>query len=500
MGELFNSLKNWENGTFFVLTTVSFVGNHAAFCKRIFNPGVQWIPRTQGLLGEKRTGGITERLFIALHRCRDREYLAKRIFHSISKEKNRHGICKEQVVQAPTMSLTRQDNLKMKPEAVGRRNVLGGLIVLFCLAVASTAWARIPTGSDCDDCHVSETPTPADWTLQSSPIDYQGNAGCINCHSSSSHSTTYTLNEEDYPYTTYPEIIVPVVNYTGPSLADDAPILAGGNFFWVQTEDSKGHNIFSSNPEDDLVDGAPFQAGQAMGCSWDASCHRNFDLVDNELGMPGLRGRRGCTKCHMLEDFSGPIWDGDGSWLSHHRDDSNLIVGSELDDGDGYFRFLRGHQSGDGHGVCGIEDRDWQATASSVDHNEYLGYSGTKTSAGSLSALGHTATGFCCGCHGNKHISQDPGSEDWIRHPSGAFPVDGRYTEYSPQTPVSRPDLSRYAEDPPTEETSVVTPDTDMVMCLSCHRAHGSPYPKMLRWKTVGGCDDCHISTTQCAE
>ncbi|MBW1744752.1 MAG: hypothetical protein JRJ47_15205 [Deltaproteobacteria bacterium] len=147
--------------------------------------------------------------------------------------------------------------MKIEPETIGRKTVLGGLIVVLCLAVVSTAWAMIPTGSDCDDCHVSETPTQADWTLQSSPVNYQGNVGCINCHSSDSSSTVYTLNEEDDPYTTYPQIIVPVVNYTGPSLADDAPILAGGNFFWVQTEDSKGHNIFPSNPEDDLVDGAP---------------------------------------------------------------------------------------------------------------------------------------------------------------------------------------------------------------------------------------------------
>jgi predicted CXXCH cytochrome family protein len=198
----------------------------------------------------------------------------------------------------------------------------------------------------------------------------------------------------------------------------------------------------------------------------------------------------------MLEDFSGPNGHFNGrSWFSHHLDDSNLIVGSELDDGDGYFRFLRGHQSGDGHGVCGIEDDDWEATSSPTDHNEYLGFSGNKASAGSLSALSHTATGFCCGCHGNKHISSPyPEGGDWIRHPSGALPLDASYTVYNPQNPVSRPDLSGYGGPSDTVEV------TDMVMCLSCHRAHGSPYPKMLRWETVGGCDDCHISTTQCTE
>ena len=363
--------------------------------------------------------------------------------------------------------------------------LLGGLCFFIFEATVLAAVPKTGPEAHCTICHQ----TGESHNHKDLKPEYQGPQGCINCHSSSGSSTTYILEGSMGE-----SVTVPVVNYTGPSLADDAPILAGGNFFWVQTEDSKGHNIFSSNPEDDLVDGAPFDGGPGAGCSWPSACHRNFDLVNDEA-MPGLLGRQACTKCHMLEDFSGPNWDGDGSWLSHHRDDSNLIVGGELDDGDGFFRFLRGHQSGDGHGVCGIEDSDWQATASPTDHNEYLGFSGSKVSAGNLSALGHTSTGFCCGCHGNKHISQDPGGENWIRHPSGAVPLDGLYTEYNPQTPVSRPDLSGYSG-----PSSMVTPATDMVMCLSCHRAHGSPYPKMLRWETVGGCDDCHISTTQCAE
>jgi len=52
--------------------------------------------------------------------------------------------------------------------------------------------------------------------------------------------------------------------------------------------------------------------------------------------------------------------------------------------------------------------------------------------------------------------------------------------------------------------SSVVTPGTDRVMCLSCHRAHGSPYLDMLRWDyntmiaadstKSGGCFICHTN------
>jgi len=370
--------------------------------------------------------------------------------------------------------------------------ILGVVSLFFTTGtVAQAAISKTGSENHCTICHEPGAP----HNHHNLRPEYQGPQGCVNCHSSSLSSTTYELLGAGGE-----SVTVPVVNYTGLNLNDNDPILAGGNFFWVQTEDSKGHNIFATNPENDLVNGAPFDTGPAAGCGWDGSCHRNFHLT-NDLGMPGLQGRQGCTKCHMLTDDM----DDDDPKGFHHADDSNLVVGSETADDDGYFRFLKGHQAGAGHGVCGIEDNDWEASPSSSDHNEYLGFSGSKTSAGSLSVLGHTMTGFCCGCHGNKHISQDAGSK-WIRHPSGAVLCpDGlgdcelaAKITYTPQAPVSRPDLSGYVEDPPTNDTGAVAPDTDMVMCLSCHRAHGSPYPKMLRWEPVSGCDDCHITATQC--
>jgi predicted CXXCH cytochrome family protein len=82
------------------------------------------------------------------------------------------------------------------------------------------------------------------------------------------------------------------------------------------------------------------------------------------------------------------------------------------------------------------------------------------------------------------------------------LPASGEYTAYTtydPEVPVARPDaavLSGYAG-----PSSQVTPGTDKVMCLSCHRAHGSPYKDMLRWDygtmnvgsgLTGGCFKCH--------
>jgi predicted CXXCH cytochrome family protein len=377
----------------------------------------------------------------------------------------------------------------MKLHTSGRKTVLGGLIVVLCLAVASIAWAKIPLGS-CDACHSPHGGFPM-------YEEYQGNQGCINCHSSDTSSTSYILNPGGNP-----EITVPVVVYTGAGVPTS--YLSGGNFWWVKgpatgdpqdpnywtggCDDTKGHNIFPGE-DDDYLSSAPYVAyGSDCGGPSGNSCHDNLNRESFQLAYPGVNGKWGCTSCHGVYDFVAP-------GHMHHADDTlDPVVGADLSDSDAYFRFLMGHSSGSGHGVCGIEDDDWEATSNSSDHNEYLGFSGAKNAAGNLSVLGHTVTGFCCGCHGNKHISSDSaGGGDWIRHPSGASPLDNAYTEYSPRVPASRPDLTGW-----TVPSSTVTPVTDMVMCLSCHRAHGSPYPKMLRWETVGGCDDCHKGAIQC--
>jgi len=71
-------------------------------------------------------------------------------------------------------------------------------------------------------------------------------------------------------------------------------------------------------------------------------------------------------------------------------------------------------------------------------------------------------------------------------------------TNYNPQAPVARVSA-------PGAISDVVVPGTDAVMCLSCHVAHASPYPDMLRWNYTqmiaggGGADGqgCFVCHTQ---
>jgi hypothetical protein len=242
--------------------------------------------------------------------------------------------------------------------------------------------------------------------------------------------------------------------------------LAGGNFYWATVDGAKGHNVkgIPDMSVDPVLTKAPGDVGTATGCT---SCHGSLYTAP-EIAT-------GCQGCHREP--------------KHHAPQQAADAVATVDNG--YFRFLSGHMNGAFVGAHGIEDSDWQYTKGATDHNEYLGSTANKT---------NTMTGYCVGCHGDFHTQLD-GNNNWIRHPSDAvLPNSGEYTAYTaydPNVPVARPDLTAITA------TGSVANNADMVMCLSCHRAHGSPYDDMLRWEYSGmvaggggadgtGCFKCH--------
>jgi predicted CXXCH cytochrome family protein len=380
------------------------------------------------------------------------------------------------------MIISIKDKKYKKIMAFSVISALAVLIVLLSISRALFAKVTRP----CANCHTMHNSQNGSPVASGGPYDVLLVNTCLGCHSSSSTSTYYTLGGCN----------VPVVLYTG---GEPANYLAGGNFYWVKAglgdDDTKGHNVFLGEPDDNLTN-AP---GTSVSCGFPTTnCHAILSSINTEIGT-----RQGCTKCHMIGTGGAPKG-------YHHLDDSGPLIDSAAE---GWYRFLDGHMSGTGSGVTGIEDNDWQATNSSSDHNEYLGFSATKTSAGNFSNNGDTMTGYCCGCHGNFHIEQSGSS--WVRHPSDAvIPTYGEYASafgasggtgtYDPNVPVARPDLSTGSW---PSSTVTLGDDGDMVMCLSCHRAHGSPYPDMLRWDysamlaggggDSGGCFTCHTQKNQ---
>jgi predicted CXXCH cytochrome family protein len=391
--------------------------------------------------------------------------------------------------------------MKKNSESIaGTMLLIGVFTAALCLMVGTVASAGISKSgheNHCSICHQMG----GSHSHRDLKAEYQGPQGCVNCHSSSESSTTYELVG---PMET--SVTVPVVYYTG----DQAPLtyLAGGNFWWVKEElggdDTKGHNIFPGEP-DNYLDNAPGRLMYPESCGTDGACHESLHDVNTSRWtgegseyLNNLTGRQGCTKCHMFDD-SQPDVEG---W--HHLDDSDIIKDSREE---GWYRFLgAAHANWKGvAGVSGIEDDDWESETA-IDHNEYLGSSGNHWHWGNFHYCGNTVNGFCTGCHNAIHVADpdlDPlpgavGQRPWARHPpdlvipdSGEFAA---YTAYDALVPVALPVLSGN-----DGTDTVVVPGTDMVNCLSCHRAHGSPYPKMLRWdiRTNGGCIRCHTQKSQ---
>jgi hypothetical protein len=325
---------------------------------------------------------------------------------------------------------------------------------IFCMGIAmflaSPVCAKV--AGVCSNCHTMHNSQDGSHMMINTTID--GTSGgthgggypsltrgtCVGCHSGD--------DVTDGP--------IPFVNTLGGSAP--TTYLAGGNFWWVAqgaTHNAKGHNV--KGVPGIVADSLTIAPGGASMCA--NSCHNTL-FAPNATGIGGpAELDTGCQGCHLDP--------------KHHAPQQASNAAATVDNG--YFRFLSGHKHiGTLGGVHGIEDSKWQYNADATNHNEYLG---------STTSTANTMTGYCIGCHGNFHTQLD--GTEWIRHPSDAvLPSTGEYsayTVYDPIAPVARPDLGAIGA------AQTVVPGEDMVMCLSCHRAHGSPYNDLLRWNYETG-------------
>lgn len=301
-------------------------------------------------------------------------------------------------------------------------------------------------------------------------------SGCVGCHSNSGSDTIVTIGTTKVPI---------VYNHSEPTLP-----LAGGNFFWVESSgDGYGHNVAGISSDDASIGFYP--PGSMDSVTLCFPCH--YDLTDpprdNRFGWGVTNG--GCEACHVPR---------------HHANGTNTVVGQA----EGWYRFLgstmeraRYDQMITSRGVVGIEDDDWEQTVGSNDHNVYQGavnYGNGGVGPGlSQGAIGQ----ICVGCHGKFHTPYGNGdgmtdtSGAWIRHPADVLiPDTGEYSDfdtYSPLTPVGV--LNVTASDANFE---VIDNSRNLVNCISCHRAHGSPNPDMLRWDYANECNTNAGANAKC--
>jgi len=366
--------------------------------------------------------------------------------------------------------------------------VLVGLTMNVCgVGVLPAAGA---VSGECSGCHtMHNSQAGATMKLDSTPTS-GGSGECTDCHA----DTRNILLRMDCLgcHAQNPNGSANVISGI-PQIAHNAGTdLAAGNFRNVFVDDSYGHNVHGFGSAI-ATDGTLGNTPPGYDSAFDPST-AGYDPAYSS-GQIMCAGRNGC---HGDRDQLGQY---DALRGAHHEDDTALQYGAGFTEGSQgstvgtSYRFL--------YKIRGAEDSDWEATTGTSDHNEYRGATFDSGRASQTWADIATMSQFCAECHGNFHSGAGlTTSGPWIRHPSDAVLPNAApyssYTSYSVLAPVARQTIA----DATTQASGSVTPGTDVVFCLSCHRAHASPYSDLLRWDyntcknatpdVSCGCFTCH--------
>lgn len=385
-------------------------------------------------------------------------------------------------------------------------------IFLVFLSVVMVYGYADAIGGVCSNCHTMHNSQNGVAIDAGGPNNQLLKGDCVGCHTQNDAGTQ--TNSFGAPI---------VLHTTAPTGQGGTQTLAAGDFYWVDNNEvanaALGHNVADLpnvdnavkdtnmpdlNPPgwDPVATSAGFVAGQVNGgvASWSVKlrCAGINGCHGNHTGATSLDGIQGAHHSNVQGGGS----DNAGAEVSGTEATLATTIGNS-------YRFL--------WGIKGLEDENWNFSEDATLHNEYYGEDSgaADRSAGGVAAYGSrdTISFLCAECHGLFHgtINSVAGSNaPWIRHPTDIdlptggtefdeYNNDGGGTEgdYSVEAPVARPNV------PASGSSNVVAAGTDIVMCLSCHRAHGSPEPDMLRWTytdmiagggATNGCFVCHTA------
>lgn len=385
------------------------------------------------------------------------------------------------------------------------------LILMAIIFVSNSAYATV-TGV-CSNCHTMHNTDNGSQLVAEGVSRSLTKGDCVGCHTGTAATGSGG---------TIPMVNITTENFYGPDYNSTSGVLsttnltlAGGTFGYIGDNPKSAHNVYGI-----AADGAiepPGWIDTAFKNTADKSVADTWD--SKQLTCAGTNG---CHGNHAeIDDFA----DIRGA---HHGDDSTI-------DGDSVatsYRFLRG--------ILGYEDPDWELTVSATDHNTYYGVDRIKTT-GVMDK--QTISYLCAQCHGlfhsNDGTSTDRGinydddaigtTDPWLRHPTDfslSATGDTEYTNYADASGTIGGNTYNYVAPLATENVNdalvnnnstarpavisepftTTTGDNDIVTCLSCHRAHGSPYDDMLRWDYANmnagsggnfankGCFACHTT------
>jgi len=335
---------------------------------------------------------------------------------------------------------------------------------------------------NCHTMHNSQNGLP--MTVGGGPFLQLLRADCIPCHTGPRDIVDYPLDKKN-------SFGAPIVlDTSNPNGQGGGSTLAGGDFWWVATAgghtDSMGHNVATIANEDQFIGGniagfTPPGWDPTATPSKNANCLGQINNGQAWGVQVTCAGLYGCHGNHSDTNQMAAI-----KGAHHGNTGGTSTSATNPTSSGGSYRFLCG--------IKGLENGSWNFNETSSSHNEYygvpsnVGYADTSTISYS-----------CAECHGVFHSGIGP--SPYLRHPTD-IPLTATpgseylaYTVYSVQAPVARSAV-------PANSSQTVTPGSDIVMCLSCHRAHGSNFPDLLRWNystmIAGaggprtGCFTCH--------
>ncbi|OHB29057.1 MAG: hypothetical protein A2X84_02990 [Desulfuromonadaceae bacterium GWC2_58_13] len=342
-----------------------------------------------------------------------------------------------------------------------------GLVCLSASFVAVTAQAAV-TGrcSGCHTMHYSQDGRVLTEWGQSGPYEALLTIDCLGCHMGTNvGGTTPFVFSSEAP------------NYGATGTTSDTNTLAGGNFYWVAQPggDTRGHNVAGLMAGDGALSMPPGFSGDRAAA--DGSIPGGGSWPSGQ--QVTCAGTYGCHGSHAQSSLASAVRGG------HHNGLDGAITAPDALPAGG-FRMLVG--------IAGYEDADWEYRPTTSTHNQYKGVAGGTDNS--------TISSLCARCHGQFHSASSAGSP-WLRHPvdydMGDTAATSDYRSYGGagvnayrlDAPVASVDVGNVL-------TNVTFAGDTVVACVSCHRAHGSPNHKMMRWDYAGtigtGCAACHTS------
>ncbi len=365
---------------------------------------------------------------------------------------------------------------------------VGAMICLPRFASASVQGA-------CNVCHTmhnSQNGVPMTFNGSATPNDTLLRGNCLTCHTGTNDGSNVR------PY---------VDSTVAPTYGLKGNTLAGGNFYWCVNGGS-GALFSSSTSTNTVVNNDPVAIGGGHNVNFlgvaadvltsppgysDSIPWTTREATEGLASTSHLTcaGAAGCHGNRTDSTAADPVNDTNNFSAvhgAHHANDS-IIDGSTVGKS---FRFLLGVLGTEEDDAPGTSSHRWEYQPDSTHHNEYYGVGRTANDDDVTGTISH----LCAECHGAFHNDsgtytgvqgiQGSGAtmaSPWIRHPTD-FDMNGlggeyaAYTVYNPMVPVGHSTL----EDVTNDSVAYGNANGAIVMCISCHRAHGSPFADLLRW------------------